>query len=114
MEETNRSIKAIQDWQDWYRNNRVVAEMDQPLVTKASRENLHDTSKTAESLLRYDARTAAYNDISDTLASYMGTLGGKEFYKIFFEAAQEYTKNLEDEYKQAKDLMDRLRYRTTG
>ena len=114
MDEFNPAIKAIQDWQDWYRNNRVVAEMDEPLVSKDSRERLHNTAKVAESLLQYDARTAAYNDISDVLASYMGSLGGKELYKIFFEAATEYSKNLEIEYKQAKDLTDRLRYRTDG
>ena len=44
----------------------------------------------------------------------MNTLGAKEVYKIFFEAAQEYKENLEIEYKQASNLLDRLRYRTQG
>jgi len=44
----------------------------------------------------------------------MSTLGGKELYKIFFEAAQEYNRILEAEHKQGEDLLNCLRYRTKG
>jgi len=120
MEETNQAMAAIQQWQKWYRENKIVADPEEPLVTKDQREGLHNTSNTAKTLtdipnlLQYDAKKAAFNDFSDILASYMSTLGGKELYKIFFEAAQEYTKILEDEYKQGNDLLNCLRYRTKG
>jgi len=92
------------------------------MVAKDQREGLHDTSNTAETLddmpnllsYSYDAKRNAFNDFSDILANYMSTLGGKELYKIFFEAAQEYNKILEAEHKQGEDLLNCLRYRTKG
>ena len=110
-------MAAVQQWQKWYREN-IVTDSDEPLVAKDQRENLHDTSNTAKTLdelsYSYDAKKNAFNDFSDILASYMSTLGGKELYKIFFEAAQEYNKILEAEHKQGEDLLNCLRYRTKG
>ena len=118
MDNVEPPIQVIQNWQEWYRKNKVVAEMDQPLVSKTSRENLHNTSSAAKTLdeafCKATLKTQAFNEFSDILATYMNTLGAKEVYKIFFEAAQEYKENLEIEYKQASNLLDRLRYRTQG
>ena len=122
MEEANQAMAAVQQWQKWYRENKIVADPEEPLVAKDQRENLHDTSNTAKTLddmpnllsYSYDAKRNAFNDFSDTLASYMSTLGGKELYKIFFEAAQEYNRILEAEHKQGEDLLNCLRYRTKG
>ena len=121
MEETNQAMAAIQQWQKWYRDNKIVADPEEPLVAKDQRENLHDTSNTAATmsdmplpLKEYDVRTNAFNDFSDVIATYMGVLGGKELYKIFFKAAQEYADIIEAEYKQANDLVNSLRYRTKG
>jgi hypothetical protein len=50
MLDVNKPMEAIEEWQNWYRSHRVVAEMDEPLVTKESRKNLHDTSNTATTL----------------------------------------------------------------
>jgi hypothetical protein len=122
MEETNQAMAAVQQWQKWYRENKIVADPEEPLVAKDQRDGLHDTSNTAETLddmpnllsYSYDAKRNAFNDFSDILASYMSTLGGKELYKIFFEAAQEYNRILEAEHKQGEDLLNCLRYRTKG
>jgi hypothetical protein len=121
MEEVNQAMASIQQWQKWYRENNIVADPEEPLVAKDQRENLHDTSNTATTmndmplpLKEYDVRTNAFNDFSDVIATYMGVLGGKELYKIFFKAAQEYAGIIEAEYKQANDLVNSLRYRTKG
>jgi len=118
MDNVEPPIQVIQNWQEWYRKNKVVAEMNQPLVSKSSRENLHNTSNVAKTLdevfCKTTLKTQAFNEFSDILATYMNTLGAKELYKIFFEAAQEYKNNLEIEYKQSNDLLNRLRYRTEG
>ena len=121
MDDLEQPIKTIQNWQEWYRKHKVVAEINEPLASKDSREKMHDTSNAVANindmpspLKEYDARTNAFNDFSDVLASYMGVLGGKELYKIFFKAAQEYADIIEAEYKQANDLVNSLRYRTKG
>jgi len=45
MDHPHEPINAIKEWQEWYRTHAVVASMDEPLMSKDSRENLHDTSK---------------------------------------------------------------------
>lgn len=38
MEHPHEPVDAIKEWQDWYKKHRIVAQMDEPLVTKDSRE----------------------------------------------------------------------------
>jgi hypothetical protein len=42
-------IEAIDAWQRWYKENKVVADFAEPLVTKDSREAMHDTTNAINS-----------------------------------------------------------------
>jgi len=119
--DVDKPMEAIKEWQDWYRKNRVVAEIDQPLKTKDSRESLHDTSKTTTTLDGSDNLVTDYcramsfqkakEYFADTLAEFTNELSGKDFYKAFYTAAIENLESVEKEYRKAKDLVDMLRYK---
>ena len=119
MDTTNEPIETINQWQEWYRRHRVVAEMDQPLVTKASREFMHDTSKAtttldgSDNLLTGYCRTMwmekAQEHFADTIAEFTYELSGKELYKAFYAAAIDNLAIAEKEYNKAKQLVDMLR-----
>jgi hypothetical protein len=119
MDTTNEPIEAINQWQEWYRRHRVVAEINQPLVTKESRESMHDTSKATTTLdgsnnLLTDYCKAmsfqkAQEYFADTIAEFTSDLSGKELYKAFYAAAMDNLNCVEKEYKKAKDLVDMLR-----
>ena len=121
MDTTNEPVETIQSWQDWYRSHRVIAEMDKPLVTKDSRENMHDTtntSKTYQELIESDAKAMwmekAKEHFADTLAEYQYELSGKDFYKAFYQAAHENMEAARKEYDRSKELVDMLRYHHLG
>ncbi len=44
MDTTQEPMDTVKSWQDWYRKHQVVASMEEPMASKDSRENLHDTS----------------------------------------------------------------------
>ena len=93
--------------------------MDEPLVTKDSRAQLHDTSKTTTTLdgsnnLLTDYCTAmsfqkAKEYFADTIAEFTNELSGKELYKAFYAAAMDNMDCVEKEYNKAKQLVDMLR-----
>lgn len=113
-------VDAIKSWQDWYRKHRIVAEIDVPFVTKDSREQLQDTSDAttvlggSNNLLTDYCKTMSFKKaqehFADTIAEFANELSGKELYKAFYVAAIENMSCVEKEYKQAKDLVDMLRY----
>jgi len=119
MDTTDEPIETINQWQEWYQRHRVVAEVDQPLVTKDSRESMHDTSKTTTTLegsnnLLTDYCTAmsfqkAKEYFADTIAEFANELSGKELYKAFYAAAIDNMDCVEKEYNKAKQLVDMLR-----
>lgn len=120
MTTANEPTEAIAKWQEWYRKHRIVAEIDTPLVTKDSREKLHDTSKTTTTLegsdkLLTDYCTAmsfqkAKEYFADTIAEFTNELSGKELYKAFYAAAMDNMDCVEKEYNKAKQLVDMLRH----
>jgi hypothetical protein len=118
MDTTEEPIETIQSWQDWYRKHRIVAQLDKPLVTKGSRENMHDTSNTTDTLEDTTAKAMwiqkAKEHFADTLAEYQYELSGKDFYKAFYQAAHENMTVVEKEYERAKELVDMLRYHHLG
>jgi len=63
MDISNKPMETLQQWQEWYRANRKVASLDEPLVSKESRENLHDTVNAVDALP--DWRTHYKELISD-------------------------------------------------
>jgi predicted RNase H-like nuclease (RuvC/YqgF family) len=119
MDTTQEPIEVIDAWQRWYQENRVVAQMDEPLVTKDSRESMHDTSNTTTTLngsnnMLTDYCTAmsfqkAKEYFADTIAEFTYELSGKELYKAFYAAAMDNMDAVEKEYNKAKQLVDMLR-----
>jgi hypothetical protein len=119
MDTTNEPIETINQWQEWYRRHRVVAEIDQPLVTKDSRESMHDTSKAtttldgSNNLLTDYCKAMSFQKakeyFADTIAEFTNELSGKELYKAFYAAAMDNMDAVEKEYNKAKQLVDMLR-----
>ena len=111
-------MEAIDAWQKWYKEHRVIAEIDEPLVTKDSRESMHDTSNAVDTLLKTDAKEMwvekAKEHFGDTLAEYQYELSGKDFYKAFYQAAVEAMGHAQKEYERTKELVDMLRYHHLG
>lgn len=113
MDTTNEPVETIKEWQDWFRNHRVVAQMDEPQVTKTSRENMHDTTNAIDSTKTMWIDKAREH-FADTLAEYQYELSGKDFYKAFYQAAYENMGHAEKEYERTKELVDMLRYHHLG
>lgn len=119
MDTTNEPIETINQWQEWYRRHRVVAEVDQPLVTKDSREYMQDTSKAtttldgSDNLLTDYCKTMSFQKaqeyFADTIAEFANELSGRELYKAFYAAAMDNMDTVEKEYQKAKQLVDMLR-----
>jgi len=119
MEKTDEPVDAIQEWQEWYRKHRVVAQIDTPLVTKESRENMHDTTKATTTLNSSDNLLTDYckamsfqkakEYFADTIAEFANELSGKELYKAFYAAAMDNMDAVEKEYNKAKQLIDCLK-----
>jgi hypothetical protein len=127
MEHPHEPVNVIQDWQEWYKKNRVIAQMDEPLVSKDSRENLHDSSNAVDTLPDWRTfyaelidepqtqvtvpsnKQKAIDYFADTLAVFNGILTGSELFECFLTAAVDSLNVVQKEYEQAKDLVDLLR-----
>lgn len=117
-------MDAIKTWQDWYKTHRMIAEMDEPLVTKDSREGLHDTSKATDvfpdwrsffkeltdevdlKVDKEDLSTKATNYFGDTIVEFLPELGGERLYKCFVAAVRQAYEHTQKEYDDIKDLFD--------
>jgi len=124
MSDSSEPVDTIKAWQDWYKNHRSVAEMDDPLVTKDSRENLHDTSHATDTLPNWrdhyaeligDRLPLQGNDLykqkateffADTIAEFCNEMSGEELFACFQQAAKENLEHIQKEYDRAKDLID--------
>lgn len=118
MDTTQEPLEAISAWQKWYKEHRVVAQMDQPLVTKDSRQNLHNTTNTAFTMNEAETKNMwiqkAQEHFEDTLAEYQYELTGKDFFKAFYRAAYQNAEYAKKEYDRAQELVDLLRYKDLG
>jgi hypothetical protein len=118
MDHPHEPIDAIKTWQDWYKSHRIVAQLDKPLITKDSRENMHDTTQATDTFKETDTKAIwmqkAKEHFADTLAEYQYELSGKDFYKAFYQAAYEYLEATKKEYERTKELVDMLRYKELG
>ena len=118
MDDLEQPIKTIQNWQEWYRKHNVVAELDEPLISKDSREKMHDTSNAVNSLRPTNLKEMwiekAREHFADTLAEYQYELTGKDLYKAFYQASCEMMDHAQKEYERAKELVDMLRYHHVG
>lgn len=118
MDLTNKPMETIKEWQQWYKSHQPVAQMDKPLVTKDSREVMHDTTNAVATIAEADPKAMwiekAKDHFADTLAEYQYELTGKDFYKAFYQAAYENLSQAQKEYERAKELVDMLRYHHLG
>lgn len=132
MDITDKPMESITQWQEWYRKNRVVAQLDEPLVSKDSRENLHETSnvtsvmpdlngqisledKIKQTPVNWQSFTdnAIYKEkaiehFEDTLAEFNNELSGQEFFDCFKTAATNYYNSQKEELERTKQLIDLL------
>ncbi len=117
-------MDAIHKWQEWYRSNRVIAEIDTPGVSKDSRESLHDTSNVTsvmpewreafEKLTLNSMETTSLKDkateyFADTIAEFFNELSGAELFECFLAAAYNNAELVKKEYDKAQELVDLLR-----
>jgi len=112
MDINEKPMETIDQWQEWYRNSKVVAEMDEPLVNKDSREVLHDTQHATNSyvLAAKDYwMKKAQEHFADTICDFTNELTGQDLYKAFYAAAKENLNIAAKEYAKAKSLVDCLK-----
>jgi hypothetical protein len=129
MEHPHEPLDTIYAWQQWVKNNRTVAEMDEPLVTKDSRENLHDTSKATDVIpdwrnfykeLAQDSETfvssvektaeqKATEYFADTITEFLSELGGEKLYECFVAAAIQSFEIADKEYQYNKALINKIK-----
>jgi len=110
----SQALDAIHNWQQWFRENRVVAELDDPGESKDSREKMHDTSKAISSLneaVTAQAFEKAKEYFADTMAEFWNELTGPQLYKAFYAAAMEQLQYQEKELKKAQSIVDMLHYK---
>ena len=114
----NAPMDAIKDWQIWYKQHNVVAEMNEPLATKDSREKLHDTTNATNSQLE-DWRSglgnkdvyfkSAVEHFGDTLAEFANELTAAQMYEAFLYAAMDAAKQIKQDYENAQELVDLIK-----
>jgi hypothetical protein len=122
--QVDEPMDAIKKWQEWYRSNRVIAEMDTPGVSKDSRESLHDTSNVTSVMPEwreaFDKLTLSPMEVTnfkdkateyfaDTIAEFFNELSGAELFECFLTAAHNNAKLVKKEYDKAQELVDLLR-----
>lgn len=112
MDHPHEPLDAIKKWQEWYKQNRIVAEIDTPLISKQSRENLHDTTNVATSMTdALDQKQIAENKkkaqeyFADTIAEFANELSGRDLYKALIAAATYNLETLKKEYDQAQEFV---------
>lgn len=118
----HKPMDTIKDWQIWYKQHQPVAEMDEPLASKDSRENMHDTSNATNHEVekwrnwiqptKQIQESYYFNSVvdalTDVLAEYTHELTPEEFHRAFLFAAVKAMNEEEEEYKKAKKLVDLL------
>jgi len=112
MDHPHEPLDAIKKWQEWYKQNRIVAEIDTPLISKQLRENLHDTTNLATSMTdALDQKQIAENKkkaqeyFADTIAEFANELSGKDLYEALLAAATYNLETLKKEYDQAQEFV---------
>lgn len=107
--------------------------MNEPGVTKDSRETLHDTSNATDTIKdwrtfwsevldesNWESDLACVNDLSydkqetvsdfaDTICCALEKMSGKEVFECFAKAAQEHFEYTQKEYEKACELMDEIK-----
>ena len=121
--QVDEPLNAISKWQEWYRANRVIAEIDTPGASKDSRESLHDTSNVTAVMPEWQSmmkgidwssmdntvfKAKATEQFSDTLAEFCNDLSSPELFECFSKAAVEHVAIIKKEYENALALVQLL------
>ena len=103
-----------------------VAEMNEPGVTKDSREGLHDTLNATDSIKDWrtfwaevlnepednpdlnQGKQKAVTDFLDTICLALEEMSGKEVFECFLEAAQDQYNHTKTEYDKACELLKQI------
>lgn len=104
-------MDSIDEWQKWYKQNKVVAELEEPMATKSSREKLHDTTNAKTSLADMVdgiAMQKATGYFGDTLAEFSSDLSAQQLFQALLNAAQDNYEAIKTDYNRAKEFLNLL------
>jgi len=105
---SNGSSKELKELVKSFKQN-IVAELDEPLVTKDSREKLHDTTaSTAQSIKHAECLKKTREYFADTICEAMDELTGEEVYQAFYKACKALRDVSKKEYDNANELFECL------
>jgi hypothetical protein len=110
----SQALDTINNWQQWFFENRVVAELDEPGGSKNNKEKLHDTANAVVSLneaVTAQAFEKAKECFANTMSEFWNELTGPQLYKAFYGAAMEQLQYQEKELKKAQAIVDILHYK---
>lgn len=123
-------LTHIESWQTKLKEHKKqcgVAEMDEPGVTKDSRETLHDTTNATDTIKDWRTfwaevldeskgepdlscdKQETVRDFADTICCALEKMSGKEVFECFAKAAQEHFEYTQKEYEKACELMDEIK-----
>ena len=105
---SNLSSKELKELVKSFKQS-IVAELDEPLVTKDSREKLHDTTaSTAQSIKHAECLKRTRDYFADTICEAMDELTGEEIYQAFYKACKALRDVTKKEYDNANGLFECL------
>jgi hypothetical protein len=105
---SNGSSKELKELVKSFKQN-IVAELDEPLVTKDSREKLHDTTaSTVQSIKHAECLKKTREYFADTICEAMDELTGEEVYQAFYKACKALRDVTKKEYDNANELFECL------
>jgi len=104
----NWSYKKLKEPVKPFKQN-IVAELNEPLVTKDSREKLHDTTaSTAQSIEHAECLKKTKEYFADIICEAICELTGEEVYQAFYKACKELRNTTKKEYDNANKLFECL------
>ena len=127
MDISNKPMETIQQWQEWYRANRKVACLDEPLLSKESRKNLHETTNAVDTMpernlyykkliedMNFNSddifKQKAKEQFADTISEFIHEMTGDEMFYCFLAAvlmiADIQKKELDNTQQLVKRVMD--------
>jgi hypothetical protein len=109
MDTPREPMEALECWHKWYRENRMVAALDEPLKTKGNREHLHDTTNAVTQLLKETELLSfekAVEYFADTLAEFSCDLSGDQLFNALVVAATNNHEFTKKEYENAKKFLE--------
>ena len=105
---SNLSSKELKELVKSFKQS-IVAELDEPLVTKDSREKLHDTTaSTAQSIKHAECLKRTRDYFADTICEAIDELTGEEAYQAFYKACKALRDVTKKEYDNANELFECL------